>query len=95
MGSALLLASHSKDDAISLGRHNVRADFIQIENDASDVWGSAMLRGSNLAYAIGVHRHTFRAVVADGVRDIQEDPIRIYRSINLRLNRRTDGDLDP
>jgi hypothetical protein len=95
MRGVLFLASHSQDDAVSLSSYNVWANLIQIEDDTSDVWTGAMLRSSDLAYAIGVHRDIFRAAVTDRVREIQQDAVWIHRSINLGLDRGADCDFDP
>jgi hypothetical protein len=91
----LFLASHCENDAVSLGRDDVWTNLIEIENDASDIWRSAVLRSSNLPHAVGVDRDILCAVVADRVREIQQDAIRVHRSVNFRLNRGTDGDFDP
>jgi hypothetical protein len=91
----LFLASNGENNAVALSSDHVGANFVQVENDAGDVWTGAMLRGSDLAHAIGVHRDILRAAVADRVREIQQDAVWIHRSINLGFNRGADCDFDP
>lgn len=91
----MFLASHGENDCVSLGGHDVGANFIQVENDSGHEWGGAVLRSSDLPHAIGVHGDVLRVAIADRVREIQQDAVRTHRSVNFRLNRGTDCDFDP
>jgi hypothetical protein len=90
----LLLASHRQNNAVALGSDNVRANLIQIEHNSSDVRSGAVLRRPDLPHAVGVHRDTFRVVVTDRVRKIQQDAFRIHRRIHRWLYRGTDRDFN-
>lgn len=90
-----LFASNSENNAVSFGCDDVRTNLIQVEYNSSDIRTGAVLRGSHLPHAVGVHRNALGAVVADRVREVQQYAIRIRGSVNGRLNRSTDRDFDP
>jgi len=60
-----------EDDAVSLGGDHVWPDLIEIEDDAGDVGGSAVLRGADLAHTVGVNRNASGVVKANCAREIQ------------------------
>jgi hypothetical protein len=91
----LLFSRNRENDAVPLGRHCVRPYLIQVENDTTDIRLGAVLRSSDLPYAIGMHRDVLGVVEADCVRQIQQDSVRIDRGIHLGLDRSTDCDFDP
>lgn len=90
----LFLARDRQNNTIALGSYNVRAHLIQIQHNSSNVGRSAMLRRPDLSHAVGVHRDTLRAAVANRVRKIQQDTVRICRRIHRGLYRSTDRDFD-
>lgn len=94
MGKVLLLAGYRQDDAVPLGRNHVRTHLVEIEDHSSHVRTRAVLPGSYLSHAVRIHRYGFGAVAADRVRKIQQDTVRIDRSINRGLYRSTDRDFN-
>jgi hypothetical protein len=68
---SLLDACDREDNPVSLGGDDIWPDLIEIEDDAGDVGGSAVLRSADLAYAIGVNRNAPGVVKANCARKIQ------------------------
>jgi hypothetical protein len=91
----LLAARNGQDNGIALGGYDVGVNLIHIENHSRDKGSGAVLRGSDLPHTVRVDCDLAGAVVADRVRKIQQDSVRIDRSINLGLDRSTDCDFDP
>ena len=94
MGNLLLFAGDGDNDAAPFRRHHVGPNLIQIKNNASDVRIGAVLRGPNLADAIGANWDVLCVGITHCVGKIQQDAVRLHRGVNRGLNRSTECDLN-
>jgi hypothetical protein len=82
VGDVLVFAGDGENDGGSFGGYDVGADLVHIKNHTGDVRSSAVLCGSDLAHAICMDRDVPGAVVADRVRKVQQNAVRILCGFN-------------
>jgi len=94
MRRCFLVPCDGEDNSVSLGGHNVRPDLIEIEHDAGDVGGSAVLGGADLTHSVDANGDILRAIETDGAGKIQQDAVRVHRSLDGWLDRSANCNLD-
>ena len=84
-----LHGSHRHNNPVAVGLQRVGMRLIQVKNNSRDRRRGRVLARAHAEHAIRVH-FNFRGFAADRARKIQQDPVRIYRRLNRRLDGRTE-----
>jgi hypothetical protein len=82
-----LYRANRKNNSVSFRLHRVGMGLIEVENDSRNRRAGAVLAGAHPMHSVGMDRNSFNAVVADGLRKVEQNPVRIGGRLKRRLYR--------
>jgi hypothetical protein len=85
-------SANRENNSVPLSLHRVGMDLIEVQYDPRDDGAGAVLSGAHALQPVRLDGDSLNVVVADGVWQVEQNPVGIGCRLNRRFNRSAERD---